>query len=447
MDDKVTRKNARKARTKFQDVTGDWYILDNAAVIMPAVSDSVSTSLFRVSADLDAPVHLPSLQLALDRTARRFPYFCVELRRGFFWYFLEPYGKRILVEADAASPCQGFQVRKKGQCLYRVRARGKRISCEFSHTLTDGTGGMRFLKNLLVEYCRLRGTEAGGADPDVYDLEAAPLPEETEDAYNRHFPGSYPHPQKLEKAFHLPKDNLPRHDYRILTGTIPLGPLLAKAKEYGVSLTEFLAATYLDALQEVFFSLDPAARSKARPYAGLEIPVNMRRFYPTGTNHNFTLFIIVGEDFRLGRRSFEELVQRTHHRMRIEVDAKSIARQISRNVGGSRMLAVRLVPLCIKDFFARLLFASLGESLVSGFLSNLGTVSLPPGTASRVERLDFYPAPSRVTRTNASLVTWKDKVYLSFGSLTRSRELERFFFTHLRSLGIPVRVECNLEDF
>ncbi|MBL8967686.1 MAG: hypothetical protein JNG85_11815, partial [Spirochaetaceae bacterium] len=72
---KAEHANRRKARTGFHDESGPWYSLDNAATIMPAVSDSVVTSLFRVSAELDAPVHLPSLQAALERVAARFPYF------------------------------------------------------------------------------------------------------------------------------------------------------------------------------------------------------------------------------------------------------------------------------------------------------------------------------------------------------------------------------------
>lgn len=37
--------------------------------------------------------------------------------------------------------------------------RGKRIGVEFFHALTDGTGGMVFLKTLIGEYLRLKGVD------------------------------------------------------------------------------------------------------------------------------------------------------------------------------------------------------------------------------------------------------------------------------------------------
>lgn len=444
--DSAERLNRRKARTGFRDESGSWYILDNAATIMPPTTDSVATGLFRVSADLDAPVNLPSIQVALERTARRFPYFSVELRRGLFWYYLEPHEKPVRVELDPESPSQSFRMRRRGTCLFRVRVRGRRIACEFSHALTDGTGGVRFLKTLLVEYFRLRGVEAGGEDPDVYRLDEKPEAEEYEDAYNRHFSGVYPHPEAGKPAFQLGARLLPRHQYRVISGVLPLASALAKAKEFGVSLTELLAAAYLDALQSIWFSAPEKERRRQRPVAAVEIPVNMRKFYPTKSNRNFSLFVLLTQDYRLGRRDFAEIVQRAHHQMRMETDAPSIARQISRNVAGTRSLLVRLVPLFVKDFFARILFQAFGENLISGFISNLGPVSLPPGPAAHVERFDFVPAPSKVTKTNASVLSWKGNLVVDFGSLGRSRELERLFFSRLASLGLPVRIECNLRE-
>jgi NRPS condensation-like uncharacterized protein len=444
LKDSLARRNKKKSRTGFVDEDGAWYILDNAATIMPAASNRVNSSLFRVSATLDAPVHLPSLEAALARTVRRFPYFALELHRGFFWYYLEPHTAPIHVVADAESPCQDFNVNKKGTCLLRVRAQGRRVACEFSHTLTDGTGGFRFLKNLLAEYFRLRGVEANGADPDLYDLDARPDPEEYEDSYNRYFSGQYPIPEACKRAFQIRSPLLEPFNYRVTTGIVPVAPALELAKSYGATLTELVTAVFIDAFQSMYFDLPERERRRRSPFAAIEVPVNMRKFYPTKSNRNFSLFVLITQDFRLGRRDFREIVERAHHQMRFEVDERNIARQISRNVGGTRNMAVRLVPLVLKDFFARMLFSALGESLISSFISNIGAVSLPEGPAEHVERFDFFPAPSLTTLTNASMLSWKGNLYIGFGSLARSRELERLVLTRLRKLGLPVKVECNL---
>ncbi|HTX71655.1 MAG TPA: hypothetical protein VMC79_02420 [Rectinemataceae bacterium] len=440
--------NLHKALTGFHDETGQWYVLDNAGVIMPAVSNQVSTSLFRISARIDEPVHLAALQTALDRCARRFPYFAVELRRGLFWYYLEPHERALRVESDSVHPSQDFNINRRGTCLFRVRARGRQIACEFSHALSDGTGGLRFLKNLLAEYFRVRGLmdvegTPGSADPDLYALDEAPDPREYEDAYHKHFVEEYPKPSRIPRAFHIASQQLPRFHYRIICGVVPLAEILAMARRYGVSLTEFLAAVFLDSLQDVWLETPPRQR-RGRSRLAVEVPVNMRKFYPTETNRNFSLFVLATQDMRLGRREFPEIVSRAHHQLRFETDGRTIAQQISRNVSGSRKLAVRLVPLFIKDFFAKLLFSALGEDLVSGFVSNLGEVRLPEEMGRHVERFDFLPAPSTYNKTSAAVVSWRGFLYINFGSLARSRQLERLFFRRLCSLGLSVKIESNM---
>jgi len=53
---------------------------------------------------------------------------------------------------------------------------------------------------------------------------------------------------------------------------------------------------------------------------------------------------------------------------------------------------------------------------------------------------------TKVTKTNAFVRRWKGNLVVDFGSLGRSRELERLFFSRLASLGLPVRIECNLRE-
>jgi hypothetical protein len=440
----AVRTDSGRSRIHHSDWAGTWYALDNAAVIMPSVTRGVDTYLFRLSATVDEALNLAALQRALDRVAARFPYFNVEIRRGLFWHYLEPHEGQVRVMADLASPCQDFEMRRKGTCLLRVKASGRRVACEFSHVLTDGTGGLRFLKNLVAEYFRQRGLEVDAAlDADLYDLDAPPSEGETEDAYHRYFPHGYPHPDEEAPAFWIPSAPLRAGEFRVTCGIVPLGPAMAKAKELGGSLTEFLTAVYFEALQSIWLATPPKKRRRWR--LAVEVPVNMRKFYPTETNRNFSLFVNPEEDMRLGERSLEDLVARTRHQLRLEIDRPSMARHISRNVGGQLLFFVRALPLFLKAPIMRLLYAFYGDNKVSGVLSNLGPVTLPPALAAHVERFDFIPAPSSTLKTRASMVSWKDFLYISFGSLGRERELERLFFSRLAALGLPVKVECNLE--
>ena len=226
-------------------------------------------------------------------------------------------------------------------------------------------------------------------------------------------------------------------------GKLKLSEILGEVKKRNVSLTGFLGAVYLDALQSLWFS--QTKKPKAR-FVSVEIPVNLRQFFVSKTNRNFSLFFLLKENLDLGARSFDELVKRAHHRMKIEGDPKSLAMQIARNAGGTRNPIVRAIPLFIKDVAGRILFSALGESMLSGFISNLGALRLPPGIAPQIKSVVFSPAPSTTTLTNASVLSWNDELIISFGSLLRSRQLEQLYFKRLRDLGLSVSVYCRADE-
>ncbi len=443
--DDIHEKNRRFARTKHVDESGAWYSLDNAGIIMPAVTDSRNTGLFRFEVILKEAPDKEILARALAQTAARFPYFNVSLRRGFFWYYLDQCPSSPPLYPDEDQPCQEWNINDKGTRMFRIRLSGKRVAGEFSHALTDGSGGISFMKSLLARYFSLRGLDLGidlgqGEWSDIADPDGSADPEEFEDGYQRFFPGTLPPPEPNPKAWHQRGPILPRGEYRIITGIVNLASTLAEAKRRGITITELLGAVYLDALQEIWFALPKKPKEH---FISLEIPVNLRQFFSTKTMKNFSLFVLIRENLHLGKRDFAELVKRTHYQLRLEYDIKSISRQISRNAGGTRIWAVRAVPLVIKDIFARILFAKLGETMLSGFISNLGAVKLPPSIGERVEGMAFVPAPSTTTLVNASVLSWGDDLVISFGSLAVSRDLETLFFRKLKALGLTASVRCR----
>lgn len=79
-------------------------------------------------------------------------------------------------------PCQPLKVAQSGSQSLRVLYYGNRVSVEFFHVLTDGTGGMTFLKALTAEYLRLTGVCAQ-TDDELWDMNAAPSPEEFENSF------------------------------------------------------------------------------------------------------------------------------------------------------------------------------------------------------------------------------------------------------------------------
>lgn len=439
----VELRNRRHARTDRRDERGAWYRLDNAATIMPAVTDRRGSSLFRLWAELDGPVVLSALRAALEAAQARFPFFNVELRRGFFWYYLVPRDEPPRVYDDLGPPCMAWDIRQRGTPMYRVRAKGSTIACELSHLIADGYGGFEFFKELLSAYAK--AVTAGDERPDdagawiAAKAEASEDPELYEDAYHRYFSPGIPIPDKLPLVYHIASRPIEPDRYRVLSGELELAVVRSAAKARGASVNEFLAGVYLESLLRRREAA-AAAGERVRPLVSLEIPVNLRRHFPSRTCRNFSLFLLPTVDARLGPWTLEELIERVRLYMAMENRPRSFLRQLSRNAGGSRRLGVKLVPLFMKNVFARLFFYSFGEGLISSLLSNLGPVELDSEAGRLVRRIGVVGAPSALLLTHASVVSYRGALTISFGSLAQSRELERLFFTRLAELGVAVRI-------
>lgn len=158
---------------------------------------------------------------------------------------------------------------------------------------------------------------------------------------------------------------------------------------------------------------------------------------------NFSLYVTPGIDPRLGRYTFDEIVSEAHHFMKVAINERAINQQIARNIRGESNFVVRAIPLFFKNLVIRRIYYSLGESLFSTCLTNLGPVTMPEPIASHIERFEIISPPSVTNKTNCGVVSYNGKAYISFGRVIENAEVERYFFTSLVKMGIPVKIETN----
>lgn len=130
-----------------------WYRLDNAGILYSALQREEYSAIYRFSALMTEPVRPAALQNAIDRVLPRFPSFAVRIRRGLFWYYLEPNtAPGPFLKADVANPCQPVRFREDNGWLVRFYYYRNRISLEVFHALSDGAGALIFFRTLLEEY-------------------------------------------------------------------------------------------------------------------------------------------------------------------------------------------------------------------------------------------------------------------------------------------------------
>ncbi len=416
-----------------------WYRLDNAALIFPAVMRKNWNNTFRVSVTLQDKVDPEILSQAAADLLPRFPTVFVRLRTGFFWYYLETVSEAPKAEEDFAWPLTPMTRRSLKKCCIRILYYQNRIAAEFFHSVTDGTGGMFFLQNLAARYLTLKKGITIPPEGNILDLNEKPKPEETRDCFQ--LCGAKTSVSRAEEnAYRLrgnPEEDLFRH---IVTGAVPTEKLLEKAHEQKVTVTAYLAAVMGEAVL-ARQRMDPAPGR--RRHIKITIPVNLRKTFGLNTLRNFTLAVNIGFDPWLGEYSHEEICRLMHHQLAAETIPQKMAGRVSTNVELQRSLLLRLIPLPVKTLAMRLVYALSGESKGCLNISNMGVVNLPESMIPHVERFDFIIGVQYSYPNNCSVVTWQGKTYISMIRGIRDSELERLFFSRLVELGIPVDIESN----
>ena len=416
-----------------------WYRLDNAALIFPAVMRKNWNNVFRVSVTLKDPVDPETLGRAVEELLPRFPAIFVRLKTGFFWYYLETVTEAPKVEEDYAWPLTPMSRKKLKKCCIRILYYGNRIAAEFFHSVTDGTGGMAFLQNLTARYLALKEGIEVPAEGNIVDVTEAPKEEETRDCFQL-CAAKASVSRAEENAYRLrgnPEEGSFRH---IVTGVLPTDRLLEKAHEQGTTVTAWLAAVMAEAV---------LARQQEDPMPGrrrhikITIPVNLRKTFGMNTLRNFTLAVNIGFDPKLGEYTHEEICRLMHHQLAAETIRQKMAGRVATNVDLQRNLALRLIPLPVKTMAMRLVYALSGESKGCLNISNMGVVTLPEAMQPYVERFDFIIGVQYSYPNNCSVVSWNGKTYISMIRGIRDSELERLFFSSLVEKGIPVEIESN----
>ncbi len=416
-----------------------WLRLDNAAKIYPAIRSRELTAVFRISAGLKQRVNTAQFFEAVHALENRFPYYKVRLRTGFFWYYLEYSPLPIIIKSDTDRPCHAFD---KRELMFRVLVKGNTISVEFSHILTDATGALEFLKSLLLIYYEKCGTEIPQGQ-HFFRPGDIPSNEEYEDAYSRYFKKVPSSLIQIRKAFHLPFPLNRPFRFSVLAAIMPLDQVSQRAKAYNVSLTEYFIAVYLFSLQHVYNHLPAPKKRRNNRILRIEVPVNLRKVFPTKTMRNFSLYVLPEIDLRLGHYTFEEIIKSVYHQMRLQTDQKLINKIIARNVGSLNNHFVRGVPLFIKSFILSK-FYSIGVSRYSGVITNLGKINISPEINNLIDDFKFVPPPpSKTVKVNCGIAGFGNKIALCFGNITSSGELEEAFLKLLSGEHINVTVLNN----
>lgn len=417
-----------------------WLRLDNAAKIYPASRRKHWSNIYRLSVSLTEPVDTELLRDALDVVVPRFPSIAARLRRGLFWYYLQQLEHAPNLTAESSYPLTRMSRAEVRRCAFRVLVYENRIALELFHSLTDGNGALIFLKTLLAEYLERRYGLQTPCVMGVLNRQDIPSREELEDSFQKSG-GAVCASRRSNDSWQL-EGRPERGEFLNLTClAMSTEQVLAKAHEYGVSVTAFLCACVMMALQQLQAEKEP--NPLRRKSIKVMIPVDLRRLFPSQTLRNFAMYTTPEIQPKLGWYEFSEICKVVHHRMGLEITPKHMSTVIATNIKCEKILAVRIIPLFLKNIIMKAIFDSVGERKSCLSLSNLGQVQLPEQMRPYVERFDFILGVQATAPYNCGVISYGDTLRMNFIRNIREPMLEQAVYRVLHAEGIPVQVQSN----
>ena len=437
-----------------------WRRLDNTAKIFPGITNEDLSNVFRVSMVLKEDVDPELLGEALERVLPALEGFRVKLRRGFFWYYFETNRRTPKVDREAVCHCRYIDPHSHQLFLFRVSYFERKINLEVFHALTDGLGGVNFLKALVCEYLRLkresreqrpgqnkaeashmyriRGRKAGRAGKkkkyaaDAGAFADAP-PHDVEDSYKKHYRKIKRRKYATAEAFQLDGEVLPLDVCSVVHGTMDAEALRAAARARGVSMTKYLTAMLIwSVFQEYETGNLPV---------GINLPVNLRGMFASETGANFFAVTLI-----TCRRSqcpdFDTLLASVSRQMDENLRRENLEETISYNVSNEQNLLVRLVPLPLKGIGVRAIFAKSSRAYTVT-LSNLGVIDLPGEWEQEVESAHGIIGVSRQQPFKCVVATCRGRMTVTFASVFRNLRIQRRFFACLKEQGIEAELTSN----
>ncbi len=406
-----------------------WYALDDAAKIYPLSMEHGRMTVFRMSAYLKSAVVPELLQVALHFTIKRFPSFATTLKKGVFWHYLDTSKKRYVIEPESDVPCKPLPVSHSFSQSLRVLYFANRISVEFFHGLTDGHGGMVFLKVLAAEYLRLTGVQIE-RDETLWDANAIPQ--------NTGFENEFKNVERCKsgsgfiqkRALQMTGKLSRQKPCRILHFKMNADELKAAAALHGCTVTVYLLW--------VMFRAAKAATDEMQGEFNIQVPVNMRSLYPSKTVRNFAMYC--GIRIPVDKMWDDEwLLSEIARQMKEKTGRQSMSEMVT----STKNLVESLcwVPLIVKKPLVKMVYSVLSDRLFTCTLSNLGVVKMPKGYEKYIDSMDFALGISPINRAACGVVTFGNTATFTFTKMTADPSFEERAFDILVSDGIAVRVE------
>lgn len=425
-EDKKKKKASREIR---------WDRLDNTAHLFPVIAGESMSNVYRISVTLSELIQPELLQQALDIVLPKFDGFNLRLCRGVFWYYFEENGKPApRVREENTFPCRYIQQNKNHSYMFRVTYYKYRINLEVFHVLTDGMGGINFLKELTYQYLRL-------VHPELKEKVGDSLNSDTsmnrEDSFVKNYKKSASKGYQTKRAYLIKGESLAPGEFGVMHGYMQIPQLKEVCHKYGVSINEYLVGVYIWSVYTECMKGMPSERA-----IRVAVPVNLRPYFNSITTKNF--FVMVSAEFHPTKDiyTFEEVLGIVRESLRSQINRENLEKLFSYNVSNQMNAFARAVPLFMKNMAMRFVYTT-SALANTATVTNIGNITVDAEYQPYVEMFHAFLAMSKGQHLKGTICSYGSTLVFSFSSDLADVSVQRGFFRKIAADGIAVEIESN----
>ena len=435
--EEITIDNKKKKRKKEKKAYREirWDRLDNTAHLFPVIAGENMSNVYRISVTLTELVQPDVLQQALNIVLPKMDGFNLRLRMGVFWYYFEENGKPApKVREESNFPCRYIQQNQNHSYMFRVTYYKYRINLEVFHVLTDGMGGINFLKELTYQYLRL-------AHPELKEKVGDSLNSGTslnrEDSFLKNYKKSSAKGYQTKKAYLLKGEHLGPGEFGVMHGYMQIPQLKEVCHRYGCSINEYLVSVYIWSVYTECMKGMPST-SPIR----VAVPVNLRPYFNSITTKNF--FVMVSAEFHPTKEvyRFAEVLEIVRDNLRSQINREHLEKLFSYNVSNEKLLAARAVPLFLKNIAMKLVYTKSALANTTT-ITNIGNIGVDEEYRPYVEMFHAFLAMSKGQHLKGTICSYGSMLVFSFSFDLKDVSVQRGFFRKIAADGIEVELETN----
>ncbi|MEG0805943.1 MAG: hypothetical protein RR364_04995 [Lachnospiraceae bacterium] len=412
-----------------------WDKLDNTAHLFPVIAGESMSNVYRISVILNEKINPEYLQQALNKVLFHFDIFNSRLQQGIFWYYFETNGKKApKVVKEATYPCQYIVPNKNHSYLFRVTYYERRINLEVFHVLTDGMGGINFLRELTYQYLRL-------AHPELMEQLGDELSSSTslntEDSFVKNYKKSMSKGYKTQKAYIIKGERMKPTELGVIHGYLDVPTLKKVSRENGASINEYLVAVFIWSVYQECLRGMPSKQPIT-----CAVPVNLRPYFNSVTTKNFFVMVTAVFEPKEDSYSFEEVLLAVTSGLREQITKEHLEQVFSYNVSNEKNIMLRAVPLFVKGIVIKYVYYTSARANTST-ITNIGNIQVKEEYQPYIENFSAFLTKSRGQNIKGCICSYGDTLTFTFSSVLKDTNVQKAFFKKIAADGVPVRIESN----